>query len=420
MKIIIAGGGIGGLVAALSLHKAGFEVKVFESVKEIKPLGVGINLLPHSVRVLTNLGLQDKIAENAVETKDLVYANKHGQIFWSEPRGRFAGYKWQQFSVHRGDFQMLLWTEARRIIGAENIKVNHHLQAFHSTDNSVTATFIDRETGNVQCHETGDILIGADGINSVVRQKLYPTEGGVKYSGNVLYRGTTLMKPYLTGASMVMIGHLGQKMVVYPIENALNTEGYQLINWVGNLREGADYQLKVRDWNRQADKQRLVDLYKNWQFDWLNVPEMIENALTLDEANGSGIYEFPMSDRDPLPRWTFGRVTLLGDAAHPMYPIGSNGASQAILDADALTNALMEESNIDAALLRYDNERVSVTGKIVLQNRQKGPDFIMDLMEERFPDGFSEGEIPHGELEGIMENYKQVAGFDIQTLNSKV
>ena len=420
MKIIIAGGGIGGLVAALSLHKAGFEVKVFESVKEIKPLGVGINLLPHSVRILTNLGLQDKIAENAVETKDLVYANKHGQIFWSEPRGRFAGYKWQQFSVHRGDFQMLLWAETKRVIGAENIKVNHHLQAFHSTDNSVTATFIDRETGKVQCHEVGDILIGADGINSVVRQKLYPTEGNVKYSGNVLYRGTTLMKPFLTGASMVMIGHLGQKMVVYPIENTLNTEGYQLINWVGNLREGADYQLKIRDWNRQADKQRLVDLYKNWQFDWLNVPEMIENALTTDETTGSGIYEFPMSDRDPLPRWTFGRVTLLGDAAHPMYPIGSNGASQAILDADALTNALVEEPDIDAALLRYDNERVPVTGKIVLQNRQKGPDFIMDLMEERFPNGFSKGEIPHDELEEIMENYKQVAGFDIQTLNNKI
>ena len=413
MKIIIAGGGIGGLVAALSLHKAGFEVKVFESVKEIKPLGVGINLLPHSVRVLTNLGLQDKIAENAVETKDLVYANKHGQIFWSEPRGRFAGYKWQQFSVHRGDFQMLLWAETKRVIGAENIKVNHHLQAFHSTDDNVTATFIDRETGNVQCHETGDILIGADGINSVVRQKLYPNEGDVKYSGNVLYRGTTLMKPFLTGSSMVMIGHLGQKMVVYPIENSFSTEGYQLINWVGNLREGADYQLKVRDWNRQADKQRLVNLYKNWQFDWLNVPQMIENTE-------GGIFEFPMSDRDPLSRWTFGRVTLLGDAAHPMYPIGSNGASQAILDADALTNALIEETDIDAALLRYDNERVPVTSKIVLQNRQKGPDFIMDLMEERFPNGFLEDEIPHDELEEIMEHYKQVAGFDIQTLNSKI
>ena len=411
MKIIIAGGGIGGLVAALSLHKAGFEVKVFESVKEIKPLGVGINLLPHSIRVLTNLGLEPKIAKNAVETQDLVYANRHGQLFWEEPRGRFAGYKWPQFSVHRGDLQMLLFEETKRIIEDNNLKVNHHLHEFQSTENGVTATFIDRETGAVQCHETGDILIGADGINSVVRQKLYPTEGGVKYSGNVLYRGTTLMKPFLTGASMAMIGSLKQKMVVYPIENSLNTEGYQLINWVGNLKEGDDYQLKVRDWNRETDKNRLLNIYKDWAFDWLDVPAMINGA--------ESIYEFPMSDRDPLPTWTFGRVTLLGDAAHPMYPIGSNGASQAILDVDALTNALIEEANIDAALKRYDSERVPATAKVVLQNRQKGPDFIMDLMEERFPNGFSEDEIPHEELANIMEHYKQVAGFDIKTLNEK-
>jgi 5-methylphenazine-1-carboxylate 1-monooxygenase len=412
MKIIIAGGGIGGLVTALCLHKAGFDVKVFESAKEIKPLGVGINLLPHSIRILTHLGLEPRIAENAVETKDLVYANKHGQIFWDEPRGRFAGYKWQQFSVHRGDLQMLLFEETKKRIGEGHIKTNHHLQDFEDTEDGILATFIDRETGEVQCHEEGDILIGADGINSVVRQKLYPTEGGVKYSGNVLYRGTTLMKPYLTGASMVMIGHLKQKMVAYPIHNKLNEEGHQLINWVGNLRENDEHQLTVRDWNRQADKQRLLDIYKTWTFDWLDVPAMI--------AGSESIYEFPMSDRDPLPRWTFGRVTLLGDAAHPMYPIGSNGASQAILDADALTNALIEESDIFNALNRYDQERVPATSKVVLQNRQKGPDFIMDLMEERFPEGFSEGEIPHEELEGIMENYKKVAGFDIQTLNSKV
>ncbi|MDZ7878644.1 MAG: flavin-dependent oxidoreductase [Saprospiraceae bacterium] len=412
MKIIIAGGGIGGLVAALSLHKAGFEVKIFESVKEIKPLGVGINLLPHSIRVLTNLGLESKIAENAVETKDLVYANRHGQLFWEEPRGRFAGYKWAQYSVHRGNLQMLLFDEVQRVIGAENIKTNHHLQEFDDVDNGILATFIDRETGKVQCHEHGDILIGADGISSVVRQKLYPTEGGVKYSGNVLYRGTTLMKPFLTGASMAMIGNLKQKMVVYPIENTLNTEGYQLTNWVGNLKEdNGDNSLKVRDWNRQADKNRLLDIYKNWRFDWLDVPAMM--------AGAENIYEFPMSDRDPLPRWTFGRVTLLGDAAHPMYPIGSNGASQAILDADALANALIEEADIDTALKRYDEERVPATTKVVLQNRQKGPDFIMDLMEERFPDGFSDGEIPHEELANIMEHYKQVAGFDIKTLNEK-
>ncbi len=412
MKVLIAGGGIGGLVAALSLHKAGFEVKVFESAKEIKPLGVGINLLPHSIRVLTNLGLEAKIAAMAVETKDLVYTNKHGQIFWDEPRGRFAGYKWQQFSIHRGKFQMLLWDETQRVLGEDALATNCHLKKFKDNGDSVEATFIDRETGKVVHKESGDLLLGADGINSVVRKQLYTKEGGVKYSSNVLYRGTTFMKPYLTGASMVMIGHLKQKMVAYPIGNTMDSDGKQLINWVANLNEGDAAKLKIRDWNRQSDKARLVKIYQNWNFDWLNVPEMIENTQ-------GGIYEFPMSDRDPLERWSFGRVTLLGDAAHPMYPIGSNGASQAILDVDALTQALAEETNLLAALQRYDNERVPTTAKVVLQNRQKGPDFIMDLMEERFPNGFSEGEIPHDELSKIMEHYKQVAGFDIQTLNSK-
>jgi 5-methylphenazine-1-carboxylate 1-monooxygenase len=412
MKIIIAGAGIGGLTAALCLNEAGFEVEIFESVKSVKPLGVGINLLPHSVRVLTNLGLDDQIAESAVETSDLVYANKHGQIFWEEPRGRFAGYKWPQFSVHRGTLQMLLLEEVEKRLGSDCIKTQHHLSTYVETSHGITAIFINRETGELQAQVKGDLLIGADGINSVLRQLLYPTEGEVKYSGNVLYRGTTLMKPFLNAASMVMIGHLGQKMVVYPIQSELNSDGLQLINWVGNLREGADYQLKVRDWNRQADKERLLRIYENWKFDWLDVPTMI--------AGAESIYEFPMSDRDPLPRWTFGRVTLLGDAAHPMYPIGSNGASQAILDADALTTALIEEPDWQSALERYDAERVPATAKVVLQNRQKGPDFIMDLMEERFPEGFTPDQVPHEELAAIMEQYKQIAGFDIKSLNAKM
>lgn len=412
MKIIIAGAGIGGLTTALCLHKAGHEVAIYESVQSIKPLGVGINLLPHSVRILTNLGLDESIAATAVQTSDLVYANKYGQIFWDEPRGRFAGYKWPQYSVHRGELQMLLLKAVEERIGISCIKTQHHLQSYIETPEAVIASFVNRDSGHIQAEVEGDLLIGADGINSALRQILYPEEGAVKYSGNVLYRGTTLMNPFLNGASMVMIGHMGQKMVVYPIQHAFNEAGLQLVNWVGNLREGSGYQLKVRDWNRQADKERLLKLYQNWTFDWLDVPAMI--------AGAESIYEFPMSDRDPLPRWSFGRVTLLGDAAHPMYPIGSNGASQAILDAEVLTLALQEESDWRSALARYDAERVPAAAKVVLQNRQKGPDFIMDLMEERFPQGFSPAEIPHDELADIMEHYKQVAGFDIKTLNAKV
>lgn len=409
MKVIIIGGGIGGLTTALSLHQAGFEVKVFESVKEIRPLGVGINTLPHCVRVLTNLGLQEKIAQNAIETSDLVYFNRFGQQFWTEPRGRFAGYKWPQFSVHRGVLQMILFDEVIERMGAETITKNHHLSHFEQNENEVIAHFIDKETGEKIHEEKGDILIGADGINSVVRQQLYPNEGPPVYSENVLYRGTTIMKPFLNGNSMAMIGSLRQKMVVYPIGKP-DADGNCLINWVGNLKEGKS-KLTARDWNRESDKARLVEIYKSWNFDWLDVPKMIDGA--------KAVYEFPMSDRNPLERWTFGRVTLLGDAAHPMYPIGSNGASQAILDADCLTECLKSTSSIEEALIDYDKERVPAAAKVVLQNRAKGPDEIMDMMEDWFPNGFTPEEVPHDKLAAVMDNYKKVAGFDIQTLNQK-
>ncbi|KPM46737.1 flavin-dependent oxidoreductase [Jiulongibacter sediminis] len=409
MKIIIAGAGIGGLTAALSLHEAGFEVKVFESVKEIKPLGVGINTLPHCVRVLTNLGLQEKIAEWAVETSDLVYFNRFGQQFWSEPRGRNAGLKWPQFSLHRGQLQMLLFDETLERLGENSIQVNHHLSLFEQDENGVTAYFEDKDTGEIVHTEKADLLIGADGINSVVRKQLYPNEGPPVYSENVLYRGTTRMKPFLNGRSMVMIGSLKQKMVAYPISKP-DENGEVLMNWVGNLKEGKS-KLTARDWNRRADQERLVETYKNWVFDWVDVKKMVEDA--------DGVYEFPMSDRNPLEQWSFGRVTLLGDAAHPMYPIGSNGASQAILDAEYIVECLQNEENVTEALKAYDAERRPATSKVVLQNRKKGPDEIMDMMEEWYPKGFKPEEVPHEKLKAVMDNYRKVAGFDKETLNSK-
>ncbi len=409
-KIIIAGAGIGGLTAALCLRKAGFVVKVFESVKEIMPLGVGINTLPHCVRVLTNLGLQDKLARNAIETSNLDYFNRYGQRFWTEPRGKYAGYKWPQFSIHRGTLQMILLEEARRVLGMDAIQTGHHIAHFDQDGTKVTAHFIDKETGKPLHNETGDALIGADGISSEVRSQLFPDEGPPLYSGNVLYRGTTHMKPFLDGRTMVMIGSNKQKMVVYPISPERDNKGCTLINWVGNLREG-DKALTERDWNRKADKERFLSFYENWTFDWLDVPAMI--------AEAAAVYEFPMSDRDPLDRWTFGQVTLLGDAAHPMFPIGSNGASQAILDAEYLANCLQNTDDVSSALQEYEKVRLPATTKVVLKNRAKGPDLILDLMEERFPDGFQPDEIPHEELAGIMDNYRKVAGFDKKSLNQK-
>lgn len=411
MKIIISGAGIGGLTAALLLNEAGYQVSVFESVSEVKPLGVGINTLPHCVRILTNLGLLPKLKEHGVETSDLVYFNKHGQQFWTEPRGKFAGYKWSQFSVHRGTLQMLLFNEVLDKLGKHAIHVNHHLDSFEQSESQVTAHFINKETDEKMNSIKADLLIGADGINSAVRNQLYPNEGPPVYSENVLYRGISKMQKFLNGTSMVMIGHMGQKMVAYPILNEPDENGEYLINWVSNLKEGSS-KLSDRDWNREADKNRLVEIYKDWKFDWIDVPEMISKA--------EKVYEFPMSDRDPLSKWSFGRVTLLGDAAHPMYPIGSNGASQAIIDAEFLTECLKKETNLTEALAQYDKVRVPDTAKVVLQNRKKGPDQIMDMMEEQFPDGFTTEEIPHEALKKVMDNYKVVAGFELESLNQKL
>lgn len=399
------------MVTAISLRKAGFDPFVFESVEEVRPLGVGINLLPHAVRVLTNLGLQEELGKIAVETKELVYANRFGQFFWEEPRGKFAGYKWPQYSIHRGEFQYLLWRIAEQILGKDRIFSGYHAVGFEQDESSVRVRFLDRKNGDREVDIIGDILVGADGIHSQIRKLLYPAEGGVVFSGQVLYRGTSKIKPYLSEASMAMIGSMKQKMVVYPIGPKLDEDGNQLINWVANLRESDGAQLTVRDWNRQVGKEKLLELYSDWTFDWLDVKELI--------ATSESIYEFPMSDRDPLDRWSFGRVTLLGDAAHPMYPIGSNGASQAILDAEALTDALLMDQQVISALAQYDQVRVPATAQVVRQNREKGPDFIMDLMEDRFPNGFSPSEIPQQELADIMEGYKRIAGFDRESLNKK-
>jgi 2-polyprenyl-6-methoxyphenol hydroxylase-like FAD-dependent oxidoreductase len=409
MKILLTGGGIGGLVAALSLHRAGHDVRVFESVPTLRPLGVGINLLPHAVKVLTGLGLAERLDATGVPTAELAYFNKFGQEIWAEPRGRAAGYHWPQYSIHRGRLQMLLLEETMAQLGTDAVRTGYHLASFEERGNEIVARFIDRETGQVVGEETGDVLIGADGIHSVVRKRFYPDEGEPRFSGRVLWRAVSEAPPYRSGRSMVMVGHADQKFVAYPI--GTTPDGKSIINWIAELFVGGDEPPMKRDWNRRADKADFAPPFGSWRFNWLDVPALIDAT---DE-----VYEFPMVDRDPVPRWTFGRVTLLGDAAHPMYPIGSNGASQAILDAAALTEALTGTQDAPAALRRYEDLRREPTSQIVLNNRKQGPERVMQLAEERAPRGFDhvESVIPRQELEDIARQYKIAAGFDRETLN---
>jgi len=412
VRIVVAGAGIGGLSAALALHQRGFEVQVFETARELEPLGVGINLLPHAMLELERLGMLGELLPLGVQTAELCYFNRHGQLIWREPRGLHAGYPVPQLSVHRGELQRALLDTVRRRLGADAVRTGMHLEAVASTGpRGVDLEVLDRARGKLG-RERGDLLVGADGIHSTVRRQFYPGEGPPSWSGNLLWRATSRAPLFLTGRSMFMAGWRPQKFVAYPIREA-DAEGRCLINWIAELDRRETGMPGRDDWNRRGTTSAFLPAFEAWRFRWLDIPALIRGA---DE-----VFEFPMVDRDPLPRWTFERVTLLGDAAHPMYPVGSNGASQAILDAAALARALAEESDPDRALSRYEAERRPATAQIVLSNRRHGPERVLDLAEERAPNGFARAEdvFAPGELEGIAVRYKQIAGFDPERLRAR-
>jgi 2-polyprenyl-6-methoxyphenol hydroxylase-like FAD-dependent oxidoreductase len=412
MTVLVAGGGIAGLTVALSLHQIGVKVRVFESVPELKPIGVGINVLPHACRELIELGLLDRLDETAVRTKELAYFSKHGQQIWSEPRGLEAGYKWPQFSVHRGILLQILLDAARERIGAENILTGHHLKDWSETAGGVRAGFVDRN-GDPAGEYEGSVLIGADGIHSSMRAKLYPQEGAPIWNGRILWRGVTFGEPFLSGRTMIMAGHETLKFVCYPISRAASEKGRPMINWIAERHLPPDYQWRREDYNRVGKLEEFLHYFESWKFDWLDVPSLIRTA--------EYCYEYPLVDRDPLDKWTFGRVTLIGDAAHPMYPIGSNGASQAILDARVLAREILANGETPAALEAYEAERRPATTQLVLLNRKNGPEQVMQLVEERAPNGFAKvtDVLTREELEGIAANYKKVAGFQVDALNAK-
>lgn len=390
--ILIAGAGIGGLTAALALRRAGRQVVVFEAADEIRPLGVGINLLPHAVRVLTELGLGPALDAAGIRTAELLYFSKHGKRIWREPRGIDAGYPVPQYSIHRGRLQQIL---LEAVMQVAEVRAGHRLESF---DLDGRARFSNGFALQ------GDALIGADGIHSAVRKYFYPDEGEPAFSGKILWRAVTEAAPFLTGRSMIMAGHARQKFVAYPISPEAMSRGRSLVNWIAELHLGGDAAPR-RDWNRRVSKDVFASAFASWKFDWLDVPALIDGA--------SEVFEFPMVDRDPVPRWSFDRVTLLGDAAHPMYPVGSNGASQAILDAWALAEAVAANDDMSTALRIYQEQRLAPTAAIVHSNRKQGPEAVMQIVEERAPNGFEDLStvISQAELEEIAARYKQTAGF---------
>lgn len=407
MRVIVSGGGIGGLTAALALQAAGIEVELHEATPDPKALGVGINLLPHAVRELTELGLGDRVRATGVETAELLYANRQGEEVWREDRGLAAGYRWPQVSIHRGELLMLLLAEARERLG-DAIRCGS--RGVGVTTDATGATLHLAGGGTVR----GDAVVAADGIHSAIRAQWFPNEGPPRWNGAILWRATSEHPGFRTGRTMVQAGSSMVKFVCYPIREAKDGRP-ALINWIAEQRVDPSGPWAREDWNRRGRIEDFLPLFADWDWPWLSVPGLIRAT--------EAVWEFPMVDRDPLPRWTHGRATLLGDAAHPMYPIGSNGASQAILDARALAFHLARTGEVQAGLAAYEAERRPATGAIVQANRGAGPDQVLDIAAARAPHGFGaverEAVLPQAELAAIAAGYKRTAGFDPAVLNAR-
>ncbi|MFE9062293.1 FAD-dependent monooxygenase [Streptomyces violaceusniger] len=408
MSVLIAGAGIGGLAAALSLHAAGVGSAVVESAREIRPLGVGINLLPHAVRELIELGLGDELAAIGVATAENVYGDRFGRRVFTEPRGMAQGYRWPQYSVHRGELQRLLLTAVRERLGADAVRTGARVVGFDDSGEgagprelgssgegagprergSVRVRVLDRATGTVE-ESAARALIGADGLHSAVRAALHPQDGPLLWSGIRMWRGTTRAEPFLTGRSMVIVRDGDAELVAYPI-------GGGRVNWVCQVRVSEPGPLTGdAAWNRVGRLADVLPYFDHWRLGWLDVPGLLMNS--------GEILEYPMVDREPLPWWGSGRVTLLGDAAHPMYPVGANGASQAVVDARVLARELARADDVPTALARYETERREATAAVVRANR------AMNRAGARTPE----------ELARVTDTYRDTTGSDVRTLNAR-
>lgn len=400
IRALIAGGGIGGLTTALCLHRQGMDVHVYEAVRQLEPLGVGINLLPHGAEVLHDLGLGARLDDTGVQTRAIEYRTRFGHVLTSEARGVDAGFRHPQYSIHRGHLQMLLLNAVRERLGDERIHLGHSLESFEQNDTSVTVHF----EGSSTEPATGDLLIGADGFHSAVRRQLHPDEGPAHYEGMLLRRGAVEHEGFGDGRTMFIAGNHDLKVVCYPISEEARRAGRCLVNWVAEIRTDEPRSAEDADWDRVGGRE-FIEEYRGFSMPDIDLIGMMEET--------ERILEYPMIDRDPLPWWTRGRVTLLGDAAHPMLPIGANGASQAILDSAALERALASEPAIPGALETYEAERREATATVVISNRGYGPERVLDIADARLtgPDDRVEDLITPAEADEVARAYRAVAGF---------
>ncbi|CAF0897149.1 unnamed protein product [Didymodactylos carnosus] len=408
VDVVIAGGGIGGLVTALCLHKAGFSVQIYEASLTLKSLGVGISIQPHGIKFLYELGLAEDLDKLGIRARATQYYSRNGQFIYEELRGLEAGYNWPEYLVHRGDLQLLLCKHVLEKVGKSSVVLGHKLIGFESFAEHVEVKFLDRSSNEI-VKKSAKLLIGADGISSTVRTILYPDEGPPVWSGVAMWCGVQRVdKLFLDGRTTLLMGNLNRRLVVYPInENS--------ICWFCHVRiDGPGVKLhKTADWNTIGRVEDVLPLFEEMKTDFLDISNMIRTT--------EKVWEFPVTDRNPLPKWTHNRVTLLGDAAHAMYPIGGNGAAQAILDAQALVQCFQRYGPTVEALEEYDNIRRGIATSIVNSNRQGGPQQVLKIVDEHSPNGFKDIRdiISKEEVDAIIRKYNRLAGFDLNTLNNE-
>jgi 2-polyprenyl-6-methoxyphenol hydroxylase-like FAD-dependent oxidoreductase len=409
--VIIAGGGIGGLVTALTLHQIGVPCIVFESVGDLRPLGVGINLQPNAVRELCDLGITQKDLDRVgLPAKEWALVGLNGNDIYSEPRGLLAGYKWPQYAVHRGHFHVLLYEKVLERIGPDAVRLGSRVTGYRKNLDGSVSALIESADGSTT-EAKGGLLVGADGIHSSVRQQMHPAQPPINWGGALMWRGTTWAKPIRTGASFVGLGTHRHRIVFYPISHPEPQTGLAIINWIAEVTLDSSEGWKQRGWFRQVSAGDFLHHFEDWIWDWLDVPALIRNA--------DSIFENPMIDRDPVPTWQDGPVVLLGDAAHAMYPTGSNGGTQAIMDARILGALMVKHGVTQEALAAYDDTLCGPISKLILRNRGAGPFGLLNIVDERCGGTFDniDDVISPEERTEFMAGYKAAAGFAIEQLN---
>jgi len=409
--VLIAGGGIGGLATALTLHQIGVRAVVFEAVSDLRPLGVGINLQPNAVRELFDLGFAEADLDAiGIQAREWALVGLNGNDVYSEPRGIDAGYKWPQYSVHRGQLQMMLYAAVRKRLGPEAVRLGERVTGYRNRADGAVEAEITKSDGTTAT-ETGTLLIGADGLHSAVRAQMHPDQPPIQWGGAVMWRGVTMAKPVRTGASFVGLGSHRQRLVFYPISQPDPATGLAAINWIAEVTFDTDGGRSKGDWNKRVELSDFLHHFEGWTYDWLDVPALLSGA--------GDIWEYPMIDREPIDTWVDGRAALLGDAAHVMYPTGSNGASQAIMDARILGRNFVANGVTPTALSAYDAELCGPVSAVVLRNRGAGPFSILNLVDERCGGEFDniDDVIPPQERAALMADYKAAAGFALEKLN---